>query len=219
MILLVAWGRTSRRWALGVALAYLALRLLSLGGDDEGPHAFLHTGSAGQPLAYPCAPIHYVVSTQHAPDDFEQVVHGAIGLMSEASGYTFAYDGPTTDRDFDAHLVPGRAGPVLIGFAGSGEVPGLAGDVAGRAASVPAGDGVHYSTGAIMLDAGYYAGVDDLDQRRAVVLHELGHVLGLHHVEDDGELMARDGSGRTDFGPGDLAGLRALHEASCPKAG
>lgn len=211
--------RRAGRFALGVGAVYLTLRLLSLGEDGSGPHTFLHTGSAGQPIAYPCGPIHYTVSTQHAPDDFEQVVHGAVGMVSAASGYTFAYDGPTTDRDFYAHLVAGRAGPVLIGFAGSGEVPGLAGDVAGRAASAPAGDGAHYSTGVIMLDAAYYAQGEDLAQRQAIVQHELGHVLGLGHVRDGGELMNEDNTGRTGFGPGDLAGLRALHQASCPKAG
>lgn len=207
-----------RWWFVGVAGFFLALRLTACGPDEDGPHAFLQTGDRGRPLAYPCGPIHYTVSTPHAPDDFEQVVHGAVGLVSAVSGYAFVYDGPTTDRDFRAHLTPGRTGPVLIGFAGSSEVPDLAGDVAGLGGSVPRGDGVHYSTGVVMLDAGVYRRDDALEYRRAIVMHELGHVLGLGHVEDDGELMNEDNLGRTEFGPGDIAGLRALRATSCPPA-
>lgn len=216
MIATVGRGRRLRWWALA-ALGLALTRLTGCGAeDDEGPHAFLQTGDRGQPLVYPCAPIHYTVSTPRAPDDFEQVVHGAVGLVSAASGYAFVYDGPTTDRDFRAHLTPGRAGPVLIGFAVSAEVPGLTGDVAGLGGSVPSRDGVHYSTGVVMLDASVYRRDDALEYRRAIVMHELGHVLGLGHVEDDGELMNDDNLGRTDFGPGDVAGLLALRAASCP---
>jgi hypothetical protein len=53
----------------------------------------------------------------------------------------------------------------------------------------------------------------------AVLLHELGHIMGLDHVKDPDQLMY---SGRNprwnlhDFGPGDLEGLRLLGEdAGC----
>lgn len=212
-------GGRQRWWFAGVIALFLLLRLTGCGPDEEGPHAFMQTGDNGQPLAYPCGPIQYTVSTAHAPDDFEQVVHGAVGLVAAVSGYSFVYVGPTTDRDFTAHLTRGRSGPVLIGFAGSDEVPGLAGDVAGLGGSAPAGDGVHFSTGVVMLDAAVYRRADALEHRRAIVMHELGHVLGLGHVDDDGELMNEENLGRTEFGPGDLAGLQALRAASCPPTG
>ena len=50
---------------------------------------------------------------------------------------------------------------------------------------------------------------------RAVVLHELGHVVGLAHVDDARELMYRDNVGQTSFGSGDLAGLAALGRGRC----
>ena len=43
-----------------------------------------------------------------------------------------------------------------------------------------------------------------------VVLHELAHVMGLGHYKAIGELMEPSGGGMTDFGPGDLQGLREL---------
>lgn len=60
--------------------------------------------------------------------------------------------------------------------------------------------------------------------RRALVLHELGHAVGLGHVTDSEQLMypiVRDG--RDGFGPGDLEGLREIQRpelcfaASAPK--
>ena len=43
-----------------------------------------------------------------------------------------------------------------------------------------------------------------------MVLHELGHIMGLDHVTSKAELMEPAGGSMTDFGPGDLAGLEQL---------
>jgi hypothetical protein len=194
--------------------AYVLVRVLAGGvlahEDDPGTYRLLDPG-----IAYACAPIHYVVSEADAPPDFAQVVHGAVGRISQASGYRFFFDGMTPDRDFSAHLQRGRRGPVLIGFATQAEVPQFAGDVIGLGASVPGPDR-HYATGVIMLDATKYAEEPDPAERQAIVLHELGHVLGLDHVHDDGELMNARNLGRTTLGPGDLAGLHRQYLTSCP---
>ena len=51
---------------------------------------------------------------------------------------------------------------------------------------------------------------------RAVVLHELGHVVGLDHVDAKSQLMfKRSQHGVTDFGAGDLTGLAALGKGGC----
>jgi hypothetical protein len=45
----------------------------------------------------------------------------------------------------------------------------------------------------------------------STILHELGHLVGLGHVDDRGELMAvTPGEGPVRFGPGDLRGLAAI---------
>lgn len=209
----VTHGRRIRLWLLGLVALVAVLASTTRGDGDASSYTFLRT-VGDRPVAYPCAPIRYTINTALAPDDFLQVVHGAIGVMSAASGYRFQYVGPSGERDFLRH----GAGPVLIGFANSGEVPGLAGDVAGRGGSVPGPDGVHYATGVIMLDAEFYRRRNSLEVRRAVVLHELGHVLGLGHVADADELMAPKMS-HPELAAGDLAGLRRLHEASCGPAG
>ena len=77
----------------------------------------------------------------------------------------------------------------------------------------------YYQSGSLVLDrvdlqrelaAGRQAIVEN------IVLHELGHVIGLAHVDVPGEIMAGSGAtAQTQFGPGDLRGLRALSSRQC----
>jgi predicted Zn-dependent protease len=50
---------------------------------------------------------------------------------------------------------------------------------------------------------------------RAIIVHELGHLVGLDHVNDPGELMHADNVGRLALGPGDREGLAALGSGRC----
>ncbi|MGJ9411746.1 matrixin family metalloprotease [Aeromicrobium sp. CF4.19] len=64
-----------------------------------------------------------------------------------------------------------------------------------------------------MLDGPQLASLDS-ERSRAVLLHELAHLVGLDHVDDTDELMYPT-SGPLEWGPGDLAGLEALGEGRC----
>jgi len=51
---------------------------------------------------------------------------------------------------------------------------------------------------------------------RAVVLHELGHLVGLDHVTAASQLMyPQTQPGVIDFGTGDLTGVAALGRGTC----
>jgi hypothetical protein len=111
---------------------------------------------------------------------------------------------------------------VLVSWATSTEVPQLEGAVAGIGGSVPMRerDGVtRYVTGGVTLDADEFAllaaQADGTPLMRAIVLHELGHVVGLAHVDDPRELMYGDNVGLLDFGAGDRAGLARVGSGSC----
>lgn len=49
----------------------------------------------------------------------------------------------------------------------------------------------------------------------ADLLHELGHLVGLAHVDEPTELMYDGNVGQLDFGPGDRQGLAVLGNGEC----
>ena len=98
---------------------------------------------------------------------------------------------PTAARD--AYLpdrYPGRWAPVLIAWSDPQETAALEGTIAGQGGSswLETDEGSVYVSGAIELDgpqlAQIAAGALGDGAARAVIEHELGHVVGLDHVDD-----------------------------------
>ncbi|WP_294570865.1 matrixin family metalloprotease [uncultured Arthrobacter sp.] len=180
-------------------------------------------------VAYdPCRPIHYVVRPDNAPPDSETLIGEAVAQVSAATGLQFIDDGitsegPSEDREsFQPETYGKRWAPVLITWSSPEESPALAGDTAGLGGSsavTTPGNPYVYVTGQVQLDAPAlseiltYPGGPDLV--RAVIMHELGHVVGLDHVEDPNQLMNARNSNVTDFADGDRAGLARLGTGEC----
>lgn len=105
----------------------------------------------------------------------------------------------------------------------SEEQPDFAGEVLGQAGSAAAtADGITpvYVTGQVELDGRKVTTLLQQPGGREVVLgtikHELGHLVGLDHLNDATQLMhAEGGAGVTDYGAGDLAGLAGLVRGDC----
>lgn len=194
-----------------------------------GSYAFIahQPGDPDDPVAYdPCRSIHVQLDPAGGPPDAVALTERAMERVSEATGLRFVYDG-TTDRrpQWRTPYTPsvlGHEEPVLVSFANEHEVPELAGDVAGVGGSVQMrGVSVyeHYVTGGVTLDSDAFADLlsrpNGAAEAQAIVFHEFGHLVGLAHVDDPGELMFADNVGRTDFGPGDLTGLARLGAGRC----
>ncbi len=197
---------------------------------SHGAHAFLHTTAAGTPVGYdPCRPVRYVVRPDGAPPGGDQLVQEAVDVVSRASGLVFEYDGTTDEPpSVDRRLIqPERYGddwaPVLVAWADEAAVPELTGEVAGMggSAAVPGADGhgQWLAAGRVVLDSADVGAMlsrpDGADQARAIIVHELAHVLGLDHVSDTEELMHPVSSTRTDLGPGDREGLALVGQGPC----
>ncbi len=196
--------------------------------NGSGSYKFLATQRGGTaPVAYdPCREIHVVYNPQDQPRDGEELVREAIDLIGQATGLKFVYDGTTADRPRWAgtNRPQGVGGndPVLVAFADEEEVPELAGRVAGVGGSVRVTDQFgtgHYVTGQVTLDSESFDRIqgrmDGYDQQLAIVLHEFGHLVGLDHVQDPGELMYSENVGRHQFGNGDRIGLAELGRGEC----
>ncbi|HEX5018946.1 MAG TPA: matrixin family metalloprotease [Actinomycetes bacterium] len=182
------------------------------------------------PVAFdPCRPIRYVSRPDGAPPDADEMVSDAINRISTASGLRFVDAGTTTEAPTDAraNYQPDRYGdqwaPVLIAWSDPLEYPDLAGSVIGEASTQPVevDDGsLVLVSGQVVLDADQIAArlkyVGGRDEAVAAITHELGHLVGLGHVEDRRQLMYPSAQPLvTRLGAGDVSGLAELGAGRC----
>jgi len=197
-----------------------------------GPHAFAQRQpSSPAPVAWdPCRRIRYVVNPAGAPPGGETLVADAVARASTATGLQFVDEGPTDERfslnrkAFQPDRYGDRWAPVLVTWADGATVPELAGPVLGLggATSASAPDGLLvYVSGMLALDstdiAATMAQPDGANRARAIVQHELGHLVGLGHVADPHELMFTEESPlqADEWGSGDRTGLLVLGSGRC----
>jgi len=223
-------------------VAVLAITVATLGGgllaverltrpdSDASQHDFLAHRMDGSPLRWnPCDTIHYVINPSTAPDGSVEDVHEAVRQVSRITGIAFAYDG-LSDEVPSRRRLPlqrdrygDRWAPVLIAWVDPDDTD-IDFDRNGHEAAAVAAP-ARPLTGEELFVSGFIAmNIDDPNPpgfgwpgaQGPVLLHELGHIMGLAHVETAGEIMQKAGGGVTEYGPGDLEGLRKLgREAGC----
>ncbi|WP_027860148.1 matrixin family metalloprotease [Marmoricola sp. URHB0036] len=196
--------------------------LTSSGG--EGSYRFLATqaGSNGEPITYSSCrsiPVEFNLHGVDDPETTRQVLLEAMGAASAASHLNLVYARDSARRP-RANFGTLEGYPVLIAFADPSEIPmdrGIAGE--GGSSWVNLNGRSTYISGQVVLERRYWNSElhawHGHDLTRAIVMHELGHVLGLGHVHESGELMNADNEGKTTWGPGDRAGLAILGKGPC----
>lgn len=208
-------------------------------GPDN--YAFIATRSgadsiAEEPVTWdPCRPIHYVTSGI-APQEGQEILASAFKRVSEITGFKFVNDGPTSEvptlgrNIYQPDVYGERWAPILVAWTAPQQIPDLAGDTIGLGGGVtvvsPQGEQAFVS-GILFLDLPQIEAqlsqpgpdVDHAQRRRAirsVMLHEIGHIMGLQHVGDPEQLMFPEARpGVWDFGVGDIRGLYRLATGPC----
>lgn len=182
----------------------------------------------GAPVTWdPCRPIHFVVRPDGQIPGGALALQRAIDEVSKETGLFFVDDGTTTEAPSTSRdpYQPGRYGkawaPVLIAWSTPTEYPGLAGNIVGLAGPLTTeGKGARIVSGEVVLDAPELAEIQSRPQGATfvydVLLHELGHLVGLGHVDDPTQIMnpvSLRPLGR--FGDGDLRGLARVGAGRC----
>jgi hypothetical protein len=202
--------------------------------SNSTDYAFMDTrsGFRNEPVTFdPCKVIHIVVNTADAPTGAEGLLREAVARVSAASGLVFTIEGTTTEPPSknrpsrDVGRYGNRPSPVLVAWTNPTVVPELEGNIAGIGGPVPDRSAISTSkrwvSGIVYLDGPSMSKLLQRSSRgwaqaRAIVMHELAHVIGLTHVQSRAELMhAKNDAGILDWGPGDREGLRLLGSGPC----
>lgn len=186
------------------------INVVTTGKGSAASWTPLRGGKARPARWNPCEPITYFVNPRQMPASGLADLREALRRISLASGLTFRYGGRENAIPTRQYRVSRRG--ILVAWASPAQTQGLLpGEAVAAAASVVRGRQVR--AGVVVVNTDYVPepGFGAGSPLGLVLMHELGHVIGLDHVNDGWSLMHPTADlPAAVWGAGDLAGLRAL---------
>jgi hypothetical protein len=197
-------------------------------------YRFIETRPNGDPITFsPCRPIRWVLNPAHQPPGAEPLITAALNQASTFSGFQFRYEGTTTETPTSERTAyqPDRYGdrwaPVLIAWSptsmsvpgdGTNEILGRAGATTMTIREPDGTTTVGSTSGQLVLSAPAISGLLEAGETalvQAVIEHEIGHLLGLDHLNDPTQLMHPNTGNVTTYQLGDRHGLHILGSQPC----
>lgn len=224
-VMVVAEERSLNKPTIGLAgLVRIAEGLQPVSLPSATSYSFMSTDASGTPAHWDrCTPIRYAINRSSLPRPAGKVVatiQEAIRQVSAASGFTFVDVGDTSVLPQSSGGWATDQADLFIGYSDPSALPGLAtaaAETLNSTQTLPDGR-VRMVTSGIAIDRteqlypGFHGrGIGP------IVLHELGHVLNLGHVDDTEQLMSpvHSGASTNRLQPGDRAGLAVLASLPC----
>jgi hypothetical protein len=165
----------------------------------------------------PCNPISWRYNPTHGFEGSIDVLERALQQVTRATGLQFRYAGTTTKVPY-VDNVKGVA-DLVVGWANEAQADELLFSTAGYGgvkSSGPSFKEQEYGQGTVVLDyeetqiePSYSPSSPSATAWGQIMLHELGHAVGLSHASGADEMMYPDANAAA-FGQGDLAGFRLV---------
>jgi hypothetical protein len=184
-------------------------RYIPSAATAQGNHGFLFRDSLNRPGRWnPCTPITWVLNPALAPAGAQKLLADAFDYVGSITGLTFRYGGTTA-----AAPNSDTPGTMVLGW-----VRGLGGpDGQATPTGVLTPKGPRITAAAIEFDVNQSHPMTFGNWGWGpVVLHEIGHALGLDHVTDKSQLMypVHQAGSPSTYASGDLAGLHRIGAAA-----
>jgi hypothetical protein len=208
--------RVFGRCGLASACAIFILNAATIHSPKSRPFAFESTATGSKVLTkWPtCSTIAYSLNMSNAPKNAAAVIARDTTIAHEITGLAFRRIHESAPPNFTTYDESGSIAPVIFAWVGSDQ---LFGQRNVNAVTVPIVDATrtHYTSGVVLFN-------DDMNTdfqthpkfANNLVLHELGHILGLSDVITPSEVMTYYLQPNTTIGTyarGDVAGLGKLY--------
>jgi hypothetical protein len=163
-----------------------------------GPHSFLYRLDSGQYARWnPCAAVRYAVNDDRARPGQRAMLENVLLEAEAATGLDLVYVGETSDG-LDGKPPPGA--DVVLAFTDAAASPQLR-------TAVGLGGGTYRSSGVVSGYALFVNSYGTTVYQQDLMLHEVGHMLGISHVADETQVMNPYLVPLARYSNGDLEGL------------